>query len=176
MARPKKSATPKLTLAGIAAAVLAFILNAFGLLPGESPPVAVPLLDRLRARLGEEAVTRVAPHPEHRPERASKAVPIGPSLPLVRPRDPGLQEQPDPPRPLWLFAAPRPLRLSPGDRPWVLCDGPERIESGWWDGTDVRRDYFVAEIPGGGRAWIFRDARHGFGEGDGEWFVHGLFA
>ena len=58
--------------------------------------------------------------------------------------------------------------------PGCCTTGPERIESGWWDGNDVRRDYFVAESPSGERVWIYRDGRHGFG--DGEWFVHGLFA
>lgn len=56
----------------------------------------------------------------------------------------------------------------------MLRDGPERIESGWWDGGDVRRDYYVAQTPGGGRAWIFRDHRRG--TDDGEWWLHGWFA
>ena len=41
-------------------------------------------------------------------------------------------------------------------QPWILRDGPERIESGWWDGADVRRDYFVAVSPRGETAWIAR--------------------
>ncbi len=41
-----------------------------GLLPGDDVVAIVPLIDRLRARLGEDAVTLVAPHAEHRPERA----------------------------------------------------------------------------------------------------------
>ena len=36
--------------------------------------------------------------------------------------------------------------------------GPERIESGWWDGDDARRDYFVARLPNGALAWVFREA------------------
>ena len=59
-------------------------------------------------------------------------------------------------------------------QPWVLRDGPERIESGWWDGADVRRDYFIAENPRGETVWIYRD--HRYGTDDGEWFLHGLFA
>ena len=59
-------------------------------------------------------------------------------------------------------------------QPWVLRDGPERIESGWWDGADVRRDYFVAENPRGETVWIYRDHRYGID--DGEWFLHGVFA
>jgi protein ImuB len=78
------------------------------------------------------------------------------------------------PRPVWLLAEPQPLGARLAAQPWVLQDGPERIESGWWDGGDVRRDYFVAETPAGERVWLYRDGRNGFG--DGEWFLHGLFA
>ena len=56
---------------------------------------------------------------------------------------------PDAPRPLWLLTEPQPLAQLIESRPWVLRDGPERIESGWWDGGDVRRDYFVADTPDG---------------------------
>ena len=79
----------------------------------------------------------------------------------------------------------------------VLCaQGPERIETAWWRGRSVRRDYFLVEavIEGSGEAraggdrqrddghqrpgsidgilrlWIFRQVR------DGDWFVHGIFA
>ena len=51
-------------------------------------------------------------------------------------------------RPLWLLPAPQPLDERRG-RPLhrgalELVAGPERIESGWWDGADVPRDYYVA--------------------------------
>ena len=36
--------------------------------------------------------------------------------------------------------------------------GPERIECGWWDGEDVRRDYYLVETSHGQRAWAFRTA------------------
>ena len=78
------------------------------------------------------------------------------------------------PRPVWLLREPRPLAGLIEAQPWVLREGPERIESGWWDGADVRRDYFVAESPSGEVAWIFRDHRRG--TDDGEWFIHGIFA
>ena len=77
-------------------------------------------------------------------------------------------------RPLWLLSEPAPLSPAFERAPWVLRDGPERIESGWWDGNDVRRDYFVAQTPDGGVTWIYRDHRRG--TSDGEWFLHGLFA
>jgi protein ImuB len=78
------------------------------------------------------------------------------------------------PRPLWLLSEPAALAPAWHVAPWILRDGPERIESGWWDGGDVRRDYYVAESPQGGLAWIFRDHRRG--TDDGEWFLHGWFA
>jgi len=79
-----------------------------------------------------------------------------------------------PSRPLWLLASPEPIGHRLEAQPWVLRDGPERIESGWWDGADVRRDYFIAESPRGETVWIYRDHRYGIE--DGEWFLHGLFA
>src|SRR4029079_17659293 len=43
-----------------------------GLLPGDDADrVEVPLVDRLRARLGEDALIRLAPHADHRPELAT---------------------------------------------------------------------------------------------------------
>ena len=80
----------------------------------------------------------------------------------------------NPPRPVWLLAEPEPIGHRLEAQPWVLRDGPERIESGWWDGADVRRDYFIAENPRGETVWIYRD--HRYGTDDGEWFLHGLFA
>ncbi len=48
-----------------------------GLLPEDAASaVEVPLVDRLRARLGEDAVVRVAPHAEHRPEQAMTDVAV----------------------------------------------------------------------------------------------------
>jgi protein ImuB len=149
-----------------------------GLLPGdEADAVQIPLVDRLRARLGDDAVILLAPHAEHRPEKSERqrllsdtpASGIAPrrkshaSLPL-----------PDGPRPLWLLDEAEPLQHRLEHAPWILKDGPERIESGWWDGNDLRRDYFVAETPDGAIVWIYRD--HRYGTDDGEWFVHGLFA
>jgi protein ImuB len=112
------------------------------------------LTERLQARLGGARVHGLATHPEHRPERAWRA---------IRPGAPGAAHAPPGPRPLWLLEPPR--RLAEGE--FVLLAGPERIESGWWDGDDVRRDYYIAEC-GRSLGWIFRAC-----EG---WFLHGWFA
>jgi protein ImuB len=98
-------------------------------------------------------------------------------------------------RPIWM--PPRPVRLEPlwpalaagtvhvsGDGPGppprfrsggvihevLRSHGPERIETAWWRGPIVRRDYYVVETATGARFWLFRRLR------DGGWFLHGVFA
>lgn len=114
------------------------------------------LLDRLRARLGDEGLAGVAPRPDHRPEKAWC---------WVEPGTPTRCEDPRP-RPTWLLPEPRPCRRET----LRLEDGPERIEAGWWEEADCRRDYFVARDRHGRRLWVFHEHRPREG-----WFIHGLF-
>lgn len=115
------------------------------------------LVERLRARLGEDAVYGLRADPDPRPERACVRDSNGEKsarLPLPR-------------RPTWLLPRPIPLR---GHAPRILA-GPERLETGWWDGGDLRRDYYVLELPTGQRAWAFCAP----GE-RGPFMLHGWFA
>ena len=76
------------------------------------------------------------------------------------------------PRPLWLLDPPR--RLAEGE--FALLVGPERIESGWWDGALAARDYFIARADDGALVWVFR-ARLPLTATDGTgWFLQGRFA
>ncbi len=118
------------------------------------------LQERLRARLGDDAVRTLRLHSDHRPERAWRSLHHGTERPAV-------VAPPGAARPLWLLPRPQPLR-QPIVR--VLTD-PERIESGWWDDADVRRDYVVAELADGQRAWLYREAGN-----RGGWMLHGWFA
>jgi protein ImuB len=58
----------------------------------------------------------------------------------------------------------------------VLEHGPERIESGWWDGRGVARDYYVARQPRGAshphgaKLWVFQERQ------SKRWYLHGVFA
>jgi protein ImuB len=52
----------------------------------------------------------------------------------------------------------------------VHCFGPERIETLWWRGPSVRRDYYRVALESGVHWWIFRQLV------DGDWFVHGVFS
>lgn len=51
----------------------------------------------------------------------------------------------------------------------VVHWGPERLESGWWRGPSMRRDYYRIETNDGAWWWIYRDL------GSGQWYVHGMF-
>jgi protein ImuB len=135
----------------------------------------VELLEQLQARLGSQAVYGLRPVPEHRPESAWKVVRLcdedsrtvsgtmsGKSA-YNRVRY----------RPLWMLAEPRALPMVAG-RPVFqgelnLEDNPERIETGWWDGRDIRRDYYRAWNHQGMRLWVFQDCR------ESRWYLHGLF-
>ncbi len=89
------------------------------------------------------------------------------TLALSREREQSAAAQTRQLRPLWLLTRAIPLR---GPAPRILA-GPERIESGWWDGGDARRDYYVVQTREGQRAWAFLAP----GASDG-WMLHGWFA
>ena len=124
------------------------------------------LIERLRARLGEDAVSTLELRADHRPERAGGETT---RLPFDRLRATESIIQPFPIRPLWLLSSPRPLGTDPITAEIRLESGPERIETGWWDGFEVGRDYFVGRNARGKALWLYR-------ERGGEWFVHGVFA
>ena len=113
------------------------------------------LAERLRARLGHDALFGLATHPDHRPEHAWRRVEPGEWDPHEY-RAPG-------PRPLWLL---QPRELNEGE--FTPLAGPERIESGWWDGDEASRDYFIARLHGDSIGWLYRE--------NGAWYLHGLFA
>ena len=129
------------------------------------------LLERLAARLGKERVFGIALANDHRPERDWKQVSSWAPSHGAHSRTPGVAS----PRPTWLL--PRPLKLvSREGRPTYQGDlelraGPERIEAGWWDGEEARRDYFVAANARGETYWIFREHRD-----PSAWYLHGVFA
>lgn len=122
------------------------------------------LVERLRARLGTSAVHGVCPASDHRPELAWQTCDLGQTSASFTS---GL-------RPCWLLEKPRQLETvadKPSlEGPLTLRQGPERIESGWWDGQPIARDYYLAESSSGARFWIFREWR-----GTGGWYLHGIF-
>lgn len=112
-------------------------------------------LERIVARLGEDAVWTPACVADHRPERAWAKAPPGTaacSLPA--------------PRPAWLLAQPQALARAPA----TLQGRGELIESGWWDGADSGRCYYSATTADGARVWVYRD------RADGQWYLHGIWS
>ena len=137
------------------------------LFPGTEAAEDSQLIERLCARLGDESVCALSPCADHRPERAWR---------MEKPLHAAAGWLPPGPRPLWLLAQPQRLDefLRGAHAPIVLTDGPERIESGWWEGRDVRRDYFQARTAAGEWLWVFREKSAA--DPDSAWHVHGIFA
>jgi len=134
---------------------------------GKDSEAGAQLVERLRARLGDDAVQALAMHADHRPERAWRQTTVisGAASATKNNRD----QAPVPRRPLWLLPEPRALGTDPAATALQLLSGPERIETGWWDGGDIGRDYFVGRGTQGEELWLYRDR-------GGQWFVHGVFA
>lgn len=169
----------------------------FESLPGEA--AASPsahelgmLFDRLSGRLGRGAVCAPQLVADAQPEHA-----WAPTAPVARPaarpaarRAAPRMAAPKAPgwvacerRPLWMLPRPvlveavsvapdgPPSRFRHGSEIHEIAKahGPERIETAWWRGPTVRRDYYVVETKTGARYWLFRRLR------GGEWFLHGMF-
>ena len=121
------------------------------------------LVDRLRARLGLQAVRYLGVREAHLPEFSQLLT----------------EEQPCPAglttyakqRPFWLLEEPHPIRTWNDQLFWngplTLIHGPERIEDNWWE-QPISRDYYVASTEEGQPIWIFKN-RH-----TQRWYVQGV--
>jgi len=146
-------------------------MRAGGVCAGNTAP---QLVERLRARLGEQAVYGVVSVPEHRPEAAWRRVHELRLTPAMRAGErAGEMRVGEMPRPVWLLDEPVLLAANLQQlcrEGSILEQGPERIESGWWDGKDVARDYYIARQARGARWWVFQQRQTQC------WYLHGMFA
>jgi len=146
-------------------------------------------IDRLSTRLGEEAVLRPRLQPDAQPEYACRFEPLIDSQPSnrskTRPKLDGLEFHPTAvlSRPIVLKPVTANIEVisvaseEPPDRfRWNGCEyivahrwGPERIETGWWRGECVKRDYYQIETTSGQRFWLFQRRQHE------DWLLHGVF-
>jgi protein ImuB len=131
--------------------------NLFRNSPGEQDQSIRQLAERLQARLGHDAVAGICGVEDHRPEYSWRK----------RTLDESPQCTSLPHRPTWLL--PRPQRCDINR--YEILAGPERIESGWWDGRDCRRDYFIVRGSDGSTLWAFHEYKPRQG-----WYLHGIFA
>ena len=189
------------------------VLSSAGLWqPGEqgggAAAQAPELIERLRVRLGAEAVYGLRVVADHRPEAAWKVREpvLTPSAiqsglqndPVRNVVNPSMETRGSPSwrsasgqdhfavrsevdnsgrldrRPLWLLPKPRQLNERDGlprrRGPLRLLGEGERVETGWWDGGEMARDYYRAVDVRGVRLWVFRER-----EPPHRWFLHGVF-
>jgi protein ImuB len=136
------------------------------------------LVERLNTRIGEASVRGVAAVAEHRPQYAWRsssvsAVAAAHMAPVAC--DSQYPMSLELRRPLWMLEPPQ--RLASEDaRPLyqgtlTLMEGPERLESGWWDDDGIARDYFVALTMKGVLLWVYQDRQ----QKSLCWYLHGIF-
>lgn len=146
-------------------------------------------LDRVSARLGENAAQHFAFTESYWPERASYHVPASSSHKRSR----ALPSAISLPRPLMLLPRPEPIEVialvpdyPPRKFTWrrraylvTRGEGPERISPEWWENAEAgetpqAREYYIVEDKEGQRFWIYREGIYGASEKQ-RWFMHGLF-
>lgn len=114
------------------------------------------LISMLQAKLGQERIRKVAMSDDPRPERATLLC----AAEVVIPLKPTIHRL----RPSFMLQQPEPLAEKVS-----IIQGPERIVTGWWDGDEMTRDYFIARSDAGRWLWVFRNQQM-------QWFLHGLFS
>jgi len=141
------------------------------------------LIERLTSRLGPEAVVQPLLTDNPLPECSVTTVPAIEVMSQRRKLPPPEVARHRLWRPTRLLdpAIPTPvLSIAPDGPPrqltWenramriVHAWGPERIESGWWKTSHIKREYYVCETDSGLWLWVYRERP------SGAWFVHGLF-
>jgi len=113
------------------------------------------LLSRLQARLGEASLyspgLSTDPRPMHNEiKKTAGNLTLCPALKLKRP--------------LWLLPNAEPVDI----QQWHLLEGPERIETGWWDESPYERDYWLATDQYQRSGWLYFEKGH--------WFLQGWFS
>lgn len=132
------------------------------------------LLEAISARLGKQTIFCLNQQEDYDPVAAGKYLEYPDaqknSTITASQKTPGfgLHQQP-----CWLLSSPLPLRVQHEApvylSPLIFVRGPERIETHWWSGKNIRRDYYIASNQQGMMLWIYRDI------GKRSWFLQGLF-
>jgi protein ImuB len=155
--------------------------------------------DRVRARLGRNALLKPVLVESHLPERAALLLPFDEMEPRrAAASRPGGKNLPTscnslPERPLRLFSRPEPIHVPITEVPdgapphfhWrralhkvARAEGPERIAPEWWreeQGAGTR-DYFRVEDTNGHRFWLYREGLYGGSAPNPRWYMQGFSA
>jgi protein ImuB len=149
------------------------------------PRELADLFERLSSRLGENRVAKAAAVDDWQFENAFSFYPVTDrayrSATIAADRFQQRRES-DATRPVRMFFPPRPIRIIAfndgvparfNDHSTEHCIkrywGPERLETAWWRGGSIKRDYYRVETASASRFWIFHCLT------DGQWFIHGSF-
>ena len=145
------------------------------------------LIDRLSNRLGQQAVLAAKLMADAQPERAFQLMPLaGTTLRKATRASQAARQRHEHAaglRPLQMEPLPIPVQtiaVVPDGPPISFRHqgnthriaqhwGPERIETGWWRGSAIQRDYYRVQDEAGCRFWIFRERK------TGRWFLQGEF-
>ena len=114
--------------------------------------------NRLQARLGPDIVQWPQRQADPRPEQANSYTPRPQSSTFTR----ALAS-----RPLWLVDPPEYLGTSPQGH--QLLQGPERLETGWWDGQPIRRSYWITHTAQHRNGWVYQEGQQA------SWWLAGWF-
>ena len=129
------------------------------------------LAERLIARIGDQSVQATSMVAEHRPHYAWCSQSLLSDWSSNTLDEPAQYLQ----RPLWMLPEPALLPADSGCPIHQGCrlrfiDGPERLETGWWDEDGISRDYYTAAGHDGRRLWVFRNRNR-----TSSWYLHGYF-
>lgn len=129
------------------------------------------LAERLIARIGDQSVQATSMVAEHRPHYAWRSQSLLADWSGTTLDAPAQYVR----RPLWMLPEPA---LLPADSGYPvhqgcrlrLINGPERLETGWWDEDGISRDYYTAINADGRHFWVFRNRNRA-----SPWYLHGYF-
>jgi len=145
----------------------------------------------LQARLGRRSMFRIVSIADHRPELAQMLCEMNPDTTSDDKSD---DKKPDHhktvamlsnnqalglPRPIWFFDRPIPIQVRSDHPYWQgplsIVAGPERIETGWWEGQWFARDYFIASDQDDVLYWLYRNRHSTLDQASHQWFIQGCF-
>jgi protein ImuB len=129
------------------------------------------LAERLIARIGSQSVQATSMVAEHRPHYAWRSQSLLADWSGTTLDAPAQYVR----RPLWMLPEPVLLPAESGYPVHQGCrlrliNGPERLETGWWDEDGISRDYYTAINADGRHLWVFRNRNRA-----SSWYLHGYF-
>ncbi|WP_299599002.1 DNA polymerase Y family protein [uncultured Microbulbifer sp.] len=129
------------------------------------------LIDKLKARLGHQALSGVTLTESYLPEQAWQNAD---SLTLQSKARKHQLTPVNATRPNWLLPRPTPLQQRDHklfyDGELQLLQGPERIDGYWWQHHRHARDYYIARGGQGSLYWVYQDLT------SETWFLHGVYS